>query len=55
MDGFINCTAQEQLKQEEATSTPDNFTESDGSESWNAVSHIRTFSEQDEEGKTTRS
>ena len=54
MDGFINCTAQEELKHEEATSTHDNFTESHASESWNVVSHIRTYSEKDEEGKTTR-
>jgi hypothetical protein len=54
VDGFTNCMAQERLKREQATSTHDNFTESDASESWNLVSHIRTYSDQDEEDKTTR-
>lgn len=55
MDGFINGTAQEQLKHEGAASTRDAFTEPDYSESWNVVSNIRTYSEQDEEeGETAR-
>lgn len=54
MDGFINGIAQEQLKHEEATSIHDNFTESEASESWNVVSNIGTYSEEDEGGKTTR-
>lgn len=51
MDRFINGTAQKQLKHKEATSTHDNFIESDASGSWNVESNTRTYSEQDEGGK----
>lgn len=53
MDGFVNGTAQEQSKHKEATLTHGKFIESDTSESWNVVSNIRTYSEQDEGGKAT--